>query len=882
VSFFYNEAKKQPRKPGAGRARLQDIPVTTLNQLGCQACPRNDDKELRSPKMKPDGPEEGLVYLLGSAPSQECDEDNRPFNDDAGRAILDAFGSSYVRREVRISNITQCAVTSETTQSQAQVSTAVECCRQRVIGDIERVKPKVVVGIGDEVLRWATTLGSALTFRGMRMAARFGSHVCWFVPIIYPNYAKRSKDSKKFKRTSEYELAVRHDAEMVKRLAEGEYGLCEHYDAPYDKGLELITGQDPGDMQRLEQALQELAKEPEVSIDIESADYKDRGALRPWNVRGPKIQCVTIGTFERQVCFAVDHPSGWGTEHQRAKVWLLLGIFLRYSGRKIAHNLALEMEWFAYFFGRELLRLTEWGDTMAQAHTFDERDGTKKLDYQTRIHFGFNLKAQSNVDPVNLTQYPIREGLRYCGLDGKWTFRLYQTYKRLLDAARPEDRWEYERKVRLAPTLILTEYKGLPVDLDYANDINDKLTIEIEDVERKLKQCDEVKEYERRFGRFEPSNPDQVFQLMHAVCKREEVFREDSKTQTIKETTDNEALSAIPKEAVPSASLILDHREASKIKGTYALPIINKSILCIDGRMRTKYLAMKAETSRLASQDPNLQNFPKRKRKEIRGAIYADSGFWIVPCDYGQIEFRVFGMATGDESLIRACWTKYDVHKHWAERAIANYPRIKDWIVNEFGVDWDEKGLKTLRQEMKNKWVFPMFFGSAARSCAASLHLPEEVASDLEAELWAEFPTVKKWQEKLLQKFEKNLYVEDLTGYRRRGALNKNQIINHPIQGTAAKIVLEGMCALSERAQLEDDWHLHPNINVHDDLTFWLPDEGMERRIAIIAEEMCRPRFDFINVPLIVEVSAGYRWHECEPVGEYSSEELFNLRNPYK
>ena len=81
---------------------------------------------------------------------------------------------------------------------------------------------------------------------------------------------------------------------------------------------------------------------------------------------------------------------------------------------------------------------------------------------------------------------------------------------------------------------------------------------------------------------------------------------------------------------------------------------------------------------------------------------------------------------------------------------------------------------------------------------------------------------------------------------------------------------------------LEEDDNLQPSLNVHDDLSFWIVDEQLEDSITIITHEMCMPRFDFINVPLIVEVSVGPRWNELQEIAKYSSADLFNLRNPFK
>ena len=72
------------------------------------------------------------------------------------------------------------------------------------------------------------------------------------------------------------------------------------------------------------------------------------------------------------------------------------------------------------------------------------------------------------------------------------------------------------------------------------------------------------------------------------------------------------------------AALILEHRQISKLKGTYvdALPLL----VGPDGRVHTTYQQAVAATGRLSSADPNLQNIPIRYRARpahparIRGA----------------------------------------------------------------------------------------------------------------------------------------------------------------------------------------------------------------------------------------------------------------------
>lgn len=863
MSFFYNSTKTAgAAKKTSGKSQGRGIiPIASLQALGCTVCPRNGDK-MKSPKMRPSGPKNPDIYLLGTSPSEDDDDNDNHFTDEAGEEIRRRFGNAYIKESVRMNYITQCMGD--------QTEASIECCRKRIVDDIEATQPQLIVTVGDAPLKWiiGDGHGNALTHRGTLMVARIGKRDYWVLPIIWPNYVKKKNRYNK----SEFELCVEHDIAAAKKLV-GTLGPAKTYQGDYDKGVEIITGAEPGDMQRLEAALKRIAKYPRCAMDFES------NGLRPYLLDPPILATAAIGTFEDTVAFPLDHPAGWGSEAQRKRAWDLFGDFLRDSGRIAAHHLGMEMEWLEYFLGEDVLRLGDWDDTMAMAHTLDERDGTKGLEIQTIRHFGFNLKAQSKIDASRILEYPIRDVLRYNGMDAKWTDKLRDHHMPAIMAHGPYLR-EYERKVRMAPALVLMSAKGLPASVEIAKKKRESIKAEIKAIESKIAATPEVQRYRQRNGIFEPGSTDHVLVLMRDIAKRTEIKRVDRDGKA-KWSTDEEALSAIPAIEVPSAPLILEHRGLVKLTGTYLDPIITGKIMCQDGLIRGQYSSMKAETGRLSSDGPNMQNFPKRKHKHIRGVIIALPGGGFVACDYGQIEFRVFGMASEDRNLVKACWTGYDVHGFWAERMVALYPKIKDWIVDEFKVDWDEKGLKTLRQESKNKWVFPMFFGSMVRSCADNLHMPEDVADELAGEFWDEFAETKKWQERLLRTYEKNLYVETLNGRRRRGALSKNQIINHPIQGTAAEIVTLGMTALSEEAFIRRDPELQCNLNVHDDLSFLLNERTIDDKIKIITTEMCRHRYDFINVPLMVEVAVGTAWDNVEEIGKYRSDEIFGMRNPY-
>src|SRR5205807_2581090 len=131
-------------------------------------------------------------------------------------------------------------------------------------------------------------------------------------------------------------------------------------------------------------------------------------------------------------------------------------------------------------------------------------------------------------------------------------------------------------------------------------------------------------------------------------------------------STDQESLEKLASLQLPGAQLprkILEHRQISKLKGTYidALPgLVNPK----SQRVHTSFNQTVTATGRLSSTDPNLQNVPVRREmgQQIRQAFLPEPGWVLLTADYSQIELRLLAHFTGDEALCRAFAEKRDVH----------------------------------------------------------------------------------------------------------------------------------------------------------------------------------------------------------------------------
>ena len=206
-----------------------------------------------------------------------------------------------------------------------------------------------------------------------------------------------------------------------------------------------------------------------------------------------------------------------------------------------------------------------------------------------------------------------------------------------------------------------------------------------------------------------------------------------------------------------------------------------------------------------------------------------------------------------------------------------------------------EKPMKAFRGDVKNQWTFPLFFGAQIKSVAEYLHIPEHVAKILVEEFWDMFHGVRDWQEELRKFYHKFGYVKLLTGARVRAPLSFNEMINYPIQGTEAEIVLDCHNRISEmesnlwdrsldvvdiskrfrRLATQAYMPFQPSMMIHDDLTFRLPVKNVDQYAEIIVPEMLKKTFPFINVPLTVEMSVGRSWYDLEEVENFSSDQWY-------
>lgn len=838
--FFTRQEATRGVKRGAVSTR--GVSVETLHRLG-SAGAKNMNSEAENHNLAPRGPKQADVYVLGYHPTIEDDEKGKSFSSASGLAVIKALRAGGVTKP-------RCSYVVRTVPPAGRGPTwqEVEMFRPETVADIERTKPKALVLLGGAVGSWAMPgVGKDDATRGRRFPVRVGSHVCWAYPVHSYQFVRMAMNMREINDApGEAWLEQWH-----KDLAQAAKG-CKAVPRPVDAaelfdGVRLFT--ERKQFSQLVFCIRQAAKYP-CTVDIET------NCLRPY-ARGAALMSIALTYCETTLAFPIDHPDSPWTSKQRVQIKREMRKWMRSKATKAAHNYQFECEWLLWWLGYDCARKQSWHDTMLAAYVLDERQGGLSLEFCCWWYLGFDLKAQSKIDVKRLADEPLEDVLRYNALDAKYTHALVP--KMLRDVKRQGLARIYKVQLERVPTLVLAQARGMPVRQKTTAKLQAKFERVIAKTEKELARLPEVRRFAKRNGKFVVSKNEHCTTLFRDILGRKEGVRGD------KYSTDAEVLSSM--KGLEAAELVLRYREYAKLKSTYVDRMVQghpNSFVYPDGRIHVNLRTTNTRSGRLASDDPNGQNFPKRSHPEVRAQIVAEPGTVMLAADYGQIEARVMGAASQDDYLCKALWEGYDIHMAFAERVAAVHPAT----LRRYG------DMKTLRSELKNKFVFPLFYGAHGPYVCRMLELPQRVGLKLCEEFWDTFAGVASWQKQVLRDYDKYGYVESLSGRRRRGPLTDNQKLNTPVQGGSSDIVVDAMNRLSIAAQEEDDPYLQAVLNIHDDLTFFVPKEHVDRYVDRIAREMLAVPFSWVTVPMQVEIATGPNWFQLEDIGKWESHKL--------
>jgi DNA polymerase-1 len=399
-----------------------------------------------------------------------------------------------------------------------------------------------------------------------------------------------------------------------------------------------------------------------------------------------------------------------------------------------------------------------------------------------------------------------------------------------------------EVEMPLVPVLAHMELAGVAIDLEALAAMSVEFGQQLADLEGRI--------YLLVGHEFNIGSPKQLEQVLFT-----ELGLPATKRTRTGYSTDASVLEEL-REHHEIASLILEHRQISKLKGTYvdALPQLVGS----DGRVHTTYQQAVAATGRLSSADPNLQNIPIRTAlgRRIRRAFVAPEGKLLLGADYSQQELRILAHVSGDPGLKADFAAHEDIHLAAAARVL--------------GLSPEQVGPK--ERSVAKMINYGIAYGLSDFGLADRLKIPREEAQRFIADYFAAYPGIRRYTTEIRILARDQGFVTTLLGRRRylpeltarnqalRSA-GERMAINMPIQGTAAdgmKIAMVRMAAeMRERGMRS-----RMLLQVHDELVFET-DDGELPALADLAREVMEGALP-LDPPLEVDLKVGTDWETMD------------------
>lgn len=305
---------------------------------------------------------------------------------------------------------------------------------------------------------------------------------------------------------------------------------------------------------------------------------------------------------------------------------------------------------------------------------------------------------------------------------------------------------------------------------------------------------------------------------------------------------------------------ILEWRQVNKLRSTYTDALQNQ-INPRTNRVHTSYAMTGAQTGRLSSTDPNLQNIPVRTEagRKIRSAFVAEPGCKLVSIDYSQIELRLTAHMADEETLRQAFRDGLDIHAMTASQV--------------FGVPIE--GMDPMVRRNAKAINFGIIYGISAFGLANNLGISNGEAKDFIDQYFQRFPGIREYMERAKLFGRDNGFVETLFGrkihlsgiddknFAKRGFAER-QAINAPIQGTAADIIKRAMLRMPQ-ALSAAGLRGKMLLQVHDELIFEAPEDEAEKLVSVAREVMetaCLPLIE-LEVPLVADAGVADNWMDA-------------------
>lgn len=442
---------------------------------------------------------------------------------------------------------------------------------------------------------------------------------------------------------------------------------------------------------------------------------------------------------------------------------------------------------------------------------------------------------------ISFAEVPLADATRYAAEDADVTWRLHRLFQpRLVDEAGMRIYQKVDRP--LVPVVAMMERNGIKVDRERLSGLSTEFAAQIARLEGVI--------FEKCGQSFTIGSPKQLGEILFDKLG----YKGGKKGKTGQYSTDQSVLEGLAAQGAEVATLVLEWRQLSKLKSTYT-DALQAAINPDTGRVHTSYSLVGAQTGRLSSNEPNLQNIPIRTEigRQIRDAFVAEPGNVLLAADYSQIELRLAAHMADVPALKEAFAAGEDIHARTA--------------MEMFGtVDRDTRGrAKTIN--------FAILYGISRWGLGGRLGVSADEAQAMIDRYFERFPGIQRYIHETLESVRECGYSQTLFGrktwFPRIGSKNQAErqgseraAINAPIQGTSADIIKRAMARMMPALTEAGLGHVKMLLQVHDELVFELPEGDVEAARPVIERVMATAAEPAVklSVPLGVEIGTGLSW----------------------
>src|SRR5690606_21297613 len=515
---------------------------------------------------------------------------------------------------------------------------------------------------------------------------------------------------------------------------------------------------------------------------------------------------------------------------------------------KVGQNIKYDINVFA----RNGIAVAPVDDTMIISFDLDagrSEDGIgggHGMDELSQRHLGHTTLTYKDIcgsgkKQIPFGEVPLDRATEYAAEDADVTWRLHKVLKPRL--AEEGGTRIYERVDRpLIPVVAQMERHGIKVDRQALAGLSEEFAKETARIEREIWDCCGVE--------FTIGSPAQLGQVLFDKMG----YKGGKKGKSGQYSTDQSVLEGLANQGAPVARLVLEWRQLSKLRSTYT-EALQAAINPATGRVHTCYSLVGAQTGRLSSTDPNLQNIPIRTAigRRIREAFVPEDGMVLMSADYSQIELRLAAHMADVPQLKEAFHAGEDIHARTA--------------MEMFGtVDRDTRA----RAKTVN---FAILYGISRWGLGGRLGIEADEAQAIIDRYFERFPGIQRYIVHTLESVRERGYSETLFGrktwfprinarvpHERQGA--ERAAINAPIQGTSADIIKRAMARMPAALADAGLGHVKMLLQVHDELVFELPEGDVGAASPVIERVMAEAALPAVklDVPLGIEIGHGASW----------------------